>query len=101
MVLHDHTADLRDFADTAALIQNLDLVIGVDTATIHLAAALGKPVFLLNRFDTCWRWFTGRSDSPWYTGMRIFRQPRSGDWQPVINEAAEALRAFAASPAPQ
>ena len=101
MVLHDHTADLRDFADTAALIQNLDLVIGVDTATIHLAAALGKPVFLLNRFDTCWRWFTGRSDSPWYPGMRIFRQPRSGDWQPVINEAAEALRAFAASPAPQ
>jgi len=56
MQLHDFTEDLHDFADTAALIHNLDLVISVDTAVVHLAGALGKPVWLLNRFDTCWRW---------------------------------------------
>ena len=56
MQLHDFTEDLHDFADTAALIHNLDLVISVDTAVVHLAGALGKPVWLLNCFDTCWRW---------------------------------------------
>src|SRR5208337_1118017 len=75
-VVHDWTAELGDFAETAALIEALDLVISVDTAVVHLAGALGKPVWLLNRFDTCWRWLLGRDDSPWYPTLRQFRQPR-------------------------
>jgi len=70
---------LNDFSDTAALIENLDLVITVDTSTAHLAGALGKPVWLMNRFDTCWRWFLGREDTPWYPTFRIFRQPKPDD----------------------
>ena len=62
--------ELRDFADTAALVETLDLVISVDTSVVHLAAALGKPVWVLNRFDTCWRWLLNRDDSPWYPTLR-------------------------------
>jgi tetratricopeptide (TPR) repeat protein len=91
LVLHDFTAGLRDFADTAALIANLDLVISVDTSVVHLAGALGKPVWLLNRFDTCWRWLLGRDDSPWYPTLRQFRQPRPGDWDGVIAAIGTAL----------
>lgn len=80
----DHTAELHDFEDTAALIDQLDLVITVDTSVAHLAGALGKPVWLLNRFDTDWRWMTGRDDSPWYPTMKIFRQPVEGDWETVV-----------------
>ena len=94
MILRDYTEHLRDFADTAALMDNLDLVISVCTSTAHLAGALGKPVWLLNRFDTDWRWFLDRDDSPWYPTMRLFRQPRPGDWGPVVQSAADALRAF-------
>jgi tetratricopeptide (TPR) repeat protein len=82
--LIDHTAALRDFSDTAALIENLDLVISVDTSTAHLAGALGKRVWLLNRFDTCWRWLLDRTDSPWYPTMRLYRQSCPGDWDDVI-----------------
>jgi tetratricopeptide (TPR) repeat protein len=89
--LRDFTAFLEDFADTAALIEHLDLVISVDTATAHLAGALGKPVWLLNRFDTCWRWLLERTDSPWYPTMRIFRQERAGDWESVIERVREEL----------
>ena len=85
------TADIKDFSDTAALIENLDLVIAVDTSTMHLAAGMGKPVFLLNRFDTCWRWFLNRSDSPWYPSVTIFRQPKLNDWDPVIQQVKEKL----------
>jgi tetratricopeptide (TPR) repeat protein len=91
MTLHDASAGLRDFADTAALVAALDLVISVDTATAHLAGALGKPVWLLNRFDTDWRWMTDRADSPWYPTMRIFRQPRRGDWDSVISQICAEL----------
>lgn len=77
-------SDLRDFSDTAALIQNLDLVISVDTSVAHLAAALGKQIWLLNRFDSCWRWLEGRDDNPWYPTMKIYRQARHGDWEGVI-----------------
>ncbi len=94
MVLHDFTSEMSTFADTAALVANLDLVISVDTSTAHLAGAMGKPVWLLNRFDTCWRWFLERDDSPWYPSMRIFRQPMSGAWQPVVRAVADALRGF-------
>ncbi|MSP01736.1 MAG: glycosyltransferase family 41 protein [Acetobacteraceae bacterium] len=95
MVLHDYTEALRDFADTAALIENLDLVIGVDTSVVHLAGAMGKPVWLLNRFDTCWRWLLNRDDSPWYPTLRQFRQQRPGDWAGVVGQVAHALHAFA------
>ncbi len=82
---------IEDFAGTAALIANLDLVISVDTAGAHLAAALGKPVWLLDRFDLCWRWLIGRRDSPWYPTLRIYRQPASGDWDSVMTEVARDL----------
>jgi ADP-heptose:LPS heptosyltransferase len=96
MALYDFTADLHDFADTAALIDGLDLVISVDTAVAHLAGALGKPVWLLNRFDTCWRWLLDRDDSPWYPSLRQFRQPHPGDWGSVIRRVRDALRRLAA-----
>lgn len=89
--LHDPTASLNDFADTAALVEALDLVISVDTAVAHLAGALGKPVWLLNRFDTCWRWLVGRDDSPWYPTLRQFRQPAPGDWATPVAQVAAAL----------
>jgi tetratricopeptide (TPR) repeat protein len=90
----DWTEDLHDFADTAALIDNLDLVIAVDTSVIHLAGALGKPFWLLNRYDTCWRWLLDREDSPWYPGARLFRQDRTWNWDPVMWEASAALREY-------
>ena len=89
--LYDWTDELADFADTAALVETLDLVIGVDTAVVHLAGAMGKPVWLLNRFDTCWRWLRGRDDSPWYPSLRQFRQPSPGDWDSVITRVRDAL----------
>jgi hypothetical protein len=87
----DHTARLSDFSDTAALIDQLDLIISVDTSTAHLAGALGKPVWILNRYDTCWRWMLGRLDSPWYPTLRLYRQERPGAWQGVIERAREDL----------
>jgi hypothetical protein len=87
----DWTDELEDFADTAALIGALDLVISVDTAVVHLAGGLGVPVWVLNRFDTCWRWLLGRSDSPWYRSATLFRQPVLGDWDSVMREVAAAL----------
>ncbi|HVW53469.1 MAG TPA: tetratricopeptide repeat-containing glycosyltransferase family protein [Trinickia sp.] len=93
----DWTSELTDFADTAALVDNLDLVISVDTSTAHLAGALNKPVWILNRLDTCWRWMLEREDSPWYPSARLFRQPALGDWDSVIESIASALTALAAS----
>jgi hypothetical protein len=87
----DYTADLADFHETAALVENLDLVISADTSVAHLVGAVGKPVWLLNRYNTCWRWLDGRSDSPWYPTMRIFRQPGLGDWTSVIADVKRAL----------
>jgi hypothetical protein len=92
MSLRDWTDGLHDFADTAALIEALDLVITVDTSVAHLAGALGKPVWILNRFDACWRWLTKRDDSPWYPSARLWRQPDPGDWDSVIADVAAALR---------
>ena len=87
--------ELLDFADTAALIENLDLVISVDTSTAHLSAALGKPTWLLNRNDTCWRWLRDRQDSPWYPSVKIFRQPEVGDWKSVIQDVIADLKLVA------
>src|SRR5208337_3940434 len=95
--LHDFTAELSDFSDTAALIMNLDLVITVDTAVAHLTGALGKRVWLLNRFDSCWRWMLQRTDSPWYETLRLFRQARRGDWASAVSAAAVELAAAAQS----
>jgi hypothetical protein len=89
----DVSAGLADWADTAALIASLDLVISVDTAVLHLAGALGKPVWMLDRYDACWRWLTDRTDSPWYPSLRIFRQPAPGDWTSVVASVAAALQA--------
>lgn len=90
--LTDWTDELSDFADTAALIENLDLVISVDTSVAHLAAAMGKPVWLLNRFAGCWRWLRGRDDSPWYPSLRIFTQSQRGIWDDVLARVAVALQ---------
>jgi len=92
MVLHDWTGELEDFAATAAVMTALDLVISVDTAPAHLAGALGRPVWLLNRFDSDFRWLQGRDDSPWYPTLRQFRQTRPGDWDDVVQRLAAALR---------
>ncbi len=90
-LITDCIAECNDFLDTAALVENLDLVISVDTSTAHLCGALGKPVWLLNRFESEWRWMTDREDSPWYPTMRIFRQPALHDWTSVINHVAAEL----------
>lgn len=89
--LVDWTDELNDFADTASLIMGLDLVISVDTSVAHLAGGLGKRVFLLSRYDGCWRWLSGRDDTPWYPGMRLFRQVTSGDWSVPLARLGEAL----------
>ncbi|MGA9431839.1 MAG: tetratricopeptide repeat-containing glycosyltransferase family protein, partial [Xanthobacteraceae bacterium] len=88
----DWTDDLQDFSDTAALIDNLDLVIAVDTAVAHLAGALNKPLWLLNRYNTCWRWLLDRKDSPWYPSARLFRQDAAGRWDGVVLRVRAALR---------
>lgn len=80
-----------DFADTAGLIENLDLVISVDTSVAHLAGALGKPVWVLLPFAPDWRWMLEREDSPWYAGARLFRQREAGDWGSVLREVREAI----------
>lgn len=93
----DPMNDVRDFADTAAIIANLDLVISVDTSIAHLAGALGKPVWILSRFDGCWRWLRERDDTPWYPQARLFRQTRPGDWDGVIARVVQTLKALSPS----
>ena len=92
-------SEIIDFADTAAIIAQLDLVIGVDTSVVHLAGALGKPAWTLLPFVPDWRWLLERGDSPWYPSMRLFRQPAAGDWAAVFGEIARELRAFRPSEA--
>lgn len=89
--LIDLTAEFSDFAETAAAVINLDLVITVDTAVGHLAGALGKPVWLMLPTPADWRWMLERSDSPWYPTMRLFRQERPGDWSAVVAAVAAEL----------
>jgi hypothetical protein len=82
----------RDFADTAALMNRLDLIISGDTSLVHLAGALGRPTWVLLQRGADWRWLRDRADSPWYPSLRLFRQRRHGDWDGVIDEASAALR---------
>jgi ADP-heptose:LPS heptosyltransferase/Tfp pilus assembly protein PilF len=82
------------FMDTAALMKNLDLVITIDTSIAHLAGGLGVPTWLLLAHGADWRWLVDRDDSPWYPGMRLFRQPKPGDWQTVMVQVAQGLQNF-------
>jgi tetratricopeptide (TPR) repeat protein len=84
--------DIADFAELAALIETLDCVVSIDTGVAHLAGALGKPVYLMLPFRADWRWLRDRADTPWYPNMRLFRQPRFGDWQSVITNVHAALQ---------
>jgi hypothetical protein len=93
----DLSPALGDFADTAAALSCLDLVISVDTAVAHLAGALGKPVWTLLAYAPDWRWLMDRADSPWYPTMRLYRQPALGNWRAAIEQAAKDLRRVASS----
>ena len=93
LALHDVMERVADFADTAAVIAHLDVVVSVDTAVVHLAGGMGKPVLMLDRYDACWRWLSGRTDSPWYPAMRIFRQETPGAWEAPVLGVVAALRA--------
>lgn len=89
--LSRHREELTDFGQTAALIANLDLVISADTAVAHLAAALGKPCWVLLRYSREWRWPMDRNDTPWYPSMRTFSQTRAGDWASAVRQVRAAL----------
>jgi len=91
-----HAEQLTDFAETAALVAEMDLIISVDTSVAHLAGAMGRPVWVLLPFAPDWRWLLNRTDSPWYPTARLFRQPAIGDWEGVINEVADALKGWIA-----
>jgi hypothetical protein len=93
------TDGIGDFADTAALISEMDLIITADTANAHLAGALGRPVWTLLPFVPDWRWLLNREDSPWYPTMRLFRQPAAGDWNAVMKRVTDELRTLQKSPA--
>jgi hypothetical protein len=96
----DLTEEINDFSDTAALIENLDLTISVDTSVAHLAGALGKSVWTLIPYKKSdWRWMINREDSPWYPTMRLFRQPQRGDWNSVMERVSEELQKLISSKA--
>ena len=86
---------LNDFSDTAAVMENLDLIISVDTSSAHWAGALVKRVWVLNRYDSCWRWLRGREDSPWYPTAKIYHQKQPGNWDEVIERVKIDLSALA------
>ncbi|HET6252062.1 MAG TPA: tetratricopeptide repeat-containing glycosyltransferase family protein [Tepidisphaeraceae bacterium] len=94
MELIDNTNDLSDFADTAAMISQLDLVITVDTAIAHIAGAMGKPAWVLIASEQDWRWLLKRDDTPWYPTLRLFRQTTPGQWPDVIERVAGALAEY-------
>jgi ADP-heptose:LPS heptosyltransferase len=99
-ILRDHGVlslgeQFKNFADTAAVVALLDLVVAVDTSIAHLAGAMGKATALLVPFSPDWRWMLDRADSPWYPSMRIFRQAAPGDWNGVAARLQDELRAAA------
>jgi len=92
MQLTDWTEELQDFADTAALMTQLDLILTVDTSVAHLAGALGLETWVLTGFAADWRWLLERTDSPWYPTMRLFRQSMRRQWEPVVAAVGRELR---------
>jgi tetratricopeptide (TPR) repeat protein len=97
LAIDDWSGELHDYADTAALVATLDLVVSVDTSVVHCAGALGRPVWMLDRFDNCWRWGTDSAAPGWYPGLRVFRQARFGDWDDPVLRLRDALREHAAA----
>lgn len=95
--IRDITPGIGDFADTAALLENLDLLIAVDTAVVHLAGALGRPAWILLAQDADWRWLHDRKDSPWYPSIRLYRQKMPGQWLPLLETVASDLQAVIAA----
>jgi len=95
--LLDLGEDIDDFADTAAVVENLDLVVSVDTAVAHLAGAMGKRVWIMLPFAPSWRWLLDRQNSPWYPTARLFRQPAPGRWDLVVAAIAKELESVAAA----
>jgi len=95
MIINNLGEEFLDFADTAGTIANLDLIISIDTSVAHLAGAMGKKVWTLVPFAPDWRWLLGREDSPWYPTMRLFRQPKPGNWAAVLERVAEKLQGLA------
>jgi ADP-heptose:LPS heptosyltransferase len=91
---------LTDFAQTAALVSELDLVVSVDTSVVHLAGALGRPTWVLLARVPDWRWMLEREDTPWYPGTRLFRQSDIDDWEPVLTRVALQLRELAGAGSP-
>lgn len=92
----DLSVSIQDFADTATIIEQLDLVVSVDTAVAHLAGAMAKPVWTLLPYSPDWRWMSDREDSPWYPTMRLFRQAKLGDWEEVLQRVYDSLQSFQA-----
>lgn len=101
LVIHDPMIHVNCLADTAAILASLEAVVSVDTSVAHLAGATGIKVYLLDRFDSCWRWLRNRNDSPWYPSLAIYRQTKIGDWtQPidsVVRELAHNLAPYSPS----
>jgi hypothetical protein len=91
MTIAEFEDEIYDFYETCALIENLDLVITVDTAVAHAAASIGKETWLLSRWDGCWRWFGDREDSPWYPTLRQFVQPKQHDWPGLMSKVKVEL----------
>ena len=92
--------DYKDFNDTAAIFDLMDLIITTDTNLPHLAGAMGKPVWILLSYNPDWRWLLDRDDSPWYPSARLFRQKQIGDWAGVIDEICNEFRSVIASGRP-
>jgi len=92
--IHQHQDHLEDFADTAALIECLDLVISVDTSVVHVAGAIGKQIWTLLPYCPDYRWMLDRDDSPWYPTAKLYRQSKDEDWQSVVHQVLLALRAL-------
>ena len=97
-LITDHTREFRDWADTAALLAELDLVISVDTAVVHASAALGRPTWMVNQFSRCWRWQESPSGRPWYNCMRIYNQTTPGDWMGALARCKEDLDEITGGP---
>jgi ADP-heptose:LPS heptosyltransferase len=93
--IHDVSGDSPEIVEAAADLMGIDLLITVDTMLAHLAGALGRRVWVLLPFAADWRWMLDRSDSPWYPTMRLFRQPRPGDWASPVRQIVRALRSEA------